>query len=231
LIADIENQWILSEKGGKSVEDHGNIASLIGEFSRRYSDVRGENLIADTYRRYPYYATRSEIAYRILIGDLSSLKRIEDARPAPGKENISTIGYEGKSLESYLNILIGAGITLLCDVRRNPISRKYGFSKSTLSNACDKIGILYEHLPELGIPSEKRKNLETQADYDALFREYEMENLPNQQRSLEKIRKHVQEGYRVALTCYERLPQQCHRLCIARALEREFGKSFSPSHL
>ncbi|WP_348602891.1 DUF488 family protein [Bartonella tribocorum] len=40
-----------------------------------------------------------------------------------------TIGYEGKSLENYLNCLLENNIKILCDVRKNPISRKYGFSK------------------------------------------------------------------------------------------------------
>jgi hypothetical protein len=48
---------------------------------------------------------------------------------------IVTIGYEGRSLEAFLNLLLQNSVTLLCDVRRNPLSRKYGFSKSTLSKA------------------------------------------------------------------------------------------------
>ena len=75
-------------------------------------------------------------------------------------------------------------MTLLCDVRRNPLSRKYGFSKSTLSKACGNVGIRYEHLPELGIASEQRQELTTQADYDALFEVYERKDLPLQSEAL-----------------------------------------------
>jgi uncharacterized protein (DUF488 family) len=64
-------------------------------------------------------------------------------------------------------------VTLLADVRRNPIGRKKGFSKNALAQGCASVGIRYEHLPELGIASEKRKNLSTQADVEALFAEYE----------------------------------------------------------
>ena len=98
-----------------------------------------------------------------------------------------TIGYEGRSLEVYLNLLLKNSVTLLCDVRRNPLSRKYGFSKRTLSNACESVGIRYEHLPELGIASEKRRELDTQAHYDALFAEYERKSLPQQRAALDKI--------------------------------------------
>ena len=124
-----------------------------------------------------------------------------------------------------------AGTTLLCDVRRNPISRKYGFSKSTLSRGCEGVGIRYEHLPELGIASEQRQSLDSQEDYDALFAEYERASLPKQTDALKTIQGWVRSGERVALTCYEHLPQQCHRHCVAEALEARFGEDFSPKHL
>ena len=123
-----------------------------------------------------------------------------------------------------MNRLLHAGVTLLCDVRRNPLSRKYGFSKSTLSKGCEGVGIRYEHLPELGIASEERRELHTQADYDALFAVYERESLPKQSEALAKIRGWIAAGDRVALTCFERLPEQCHRHCVAEALERATGK-------
>jgi hypothetical protein len=44
-----------------------------------------------------------------------------------------TIGYQGRTLEDSLNVLLTASVTLLCDVRRNPVSRKPGFSKGVLS--------------------------------------------------------------------------------------------------
>jgi uncharacterized protein (DUF488 family) len=142
-----------------------------------------------------------------------------------------TIGYEGRSLESYLNELLRDGVTMLCDVRRNPLSRKYGFSKGTLSKACEGVGILYEHLPELGIASEQRQELHTQADYDALFAEYERENLPQQRAALDKIQGWVAAGERVALTCFEHLPRQCHRHCVAEALEQMSGAKLRAHHL
>jgi uncharacterized protein (DUF488 family) len=116
-------------------------------------------------------------------------------------------------------------------VRRNPLSRKYGFSKGTLSKGCEGVGIRYEHLPELGIASEERRELNTQADYDALFAVYERENLPKQGAALAKIGGWVKEGHRVALTCYEAEPCQCHRHCVAEVLAREFGVAFTPNHL
>jgi uncharacterized protein (DUF488 family) len=111
------------------------------------------------------------------------------------------------------------------------LSRKYGFSKGTLSKVCEGVGIRYEHLPELGIASEQRQALHTQADYDALFAEYERESLPRQRAALDKIRGWVAAGERVALTCFERLLQECHRHYVAEALERIGGAKLTAHHL
>jgi uncharacterized protein (DUF488 family) len=172
------------------------------------------------------------MAERVLAGDEDALQRVGDARPRTrARTPLATIGYEGLTLESYLNKLLRAGVTVLCDVRRNAISRKYGFSKSTLSMGCEGVGIRYEHLRELGIVSDKRRNLETQADYDALFAEYERESLPKQGAAIGQIHCLIESGERVALTCYERLPQQCHRRCVAEAVAKAHGSRLKAQHL
>jgi uncharacterized protein (DUF488 family) len=229
LIQDNESVWQFTEDGKDAAQGEPNV--LIAEFVQRLGGLRGDALVAETYRRFPYYATRSEIADRVLRGESEALARIGDAREQSAKQALFTIGYEGHSLESYLNTLIGAGVSLLCDVRRNPISRKYGFSKSTLSGACVGLGIRYEHLPELGIASAQRQELRTQEDYDVLFRLYEENWSPNQALALTVIRTWVEAGERVALTCYEHLPCQCHRRCVAEQLEGRFGAKFLPGHL
>ena len=73
--------------------------------------------------------------------------------------------------------------------------------------------------------------LKDQADYDALFAEYERTSLPGHGDALATIRGWVDAGARVALTCYERSPQQCHRHCVSEALEREFGKRLAARHI
>ena len=229
LLADDENQWQLTDEGRRVIG--GTPDMELAAFVQQYGSLRGDALVAETYRRFPYFAIRSEIAERVLSGDHEALRRVEAARPKANGYAVHTIGYEGLTLESYLNALLRAGVTVLCDVRRNPISRKYGFSKGTLARACSRVGIRYEHLPELGIASEQRRSLDTQEDYDALFADYEREWLPNQTGSLGIIRKWINEGDCVALTCYEHLPQQCHRHCVAAAMEAQFGTDFRARHL
>ncbi len=61
------------------------------------------------------------------------------------------------------------------------------------------------------------RNLDTEADYAALFAEYAVDTLPTQRDALDTIERWAHQGERVALTCYERLPQHCHR--VTEALE------------
>ncbi|MDE3084114.1 MAG: DUF488 domain-containing protein [Verrucomicrobiota bacterium] len=230
LLAEDDQNWTLTEAGCAAARRHAVEPLSMAAFCQQHSRLRGNALIIEQYRRYPYYATRSEILGKLRL-EPAALAHIAAAKPKRQPAGIVTIGYEGRSLESYLNELLHGGVTLLCDVRRNPLSRKYGFSKSTLSKACEGVGIRYEHLPELGIASEHRQELRTQADYDALFAEYERASLPHQRSALEKIRSWVAAGERVALTCFERLPEQCHRHCVAEALAQLGGKPLEPVHL
>ena len=226
-----EKSWKLTAAGRTGGAKIGLERMRMDRFATARHGLRGDALVAEAYRRYPWHAIRSEIADKVLGGDAAALSAIAAARPAPGKPGICTIGYEGRTLEGYLNRLLSKGVTLLCDVRRNPLSRKYGFSKGTLSKGCAGVGIRYEHLPELGIASDERRELKTQADYDALFVVYERDSLPRQTASLEKIQDWVAEGHLVALTCYEHHPHQCHRHCVAESLESRFGVGFHPQHL
>ena len=230
MLVDDDQQWELTPTGRTMARKQAVLPLVVGKFCREHRHLRGNSLIAEQYRRFPYYATRSEIIEKVLL-DTEARKAVAKARPPKAKPGLVTLGYEGRSLEAYLNVLLRNSVTLLCDVRRNPLSRKYGFSKSTLSKACEGVGIRYEHLPELGIDSEERRDLKTQADYDALFMEYERKSLPRQTEALAKIRDWMKAGELVALTCYELLPQQCHRHCVAEALEHTPGKGLTAVHL
>lgn len=229
LLENHDKRWILTSDGQECSRDSGSLERS-NEFAGRHS-LRGDALVADIYRRFPYFAIRSEIADKLLSGDRAALAAIKRARPPEAAPGIATIGYEGLNMEAYLNRLLKNGVTLLCDVRKNPLSRKYGFSKSTLSNGCEGIGIRYEHLPQLGIASAARKGLATLSDYEKLFESYRADTLPEQGQSFQTIRDWVSGGNRVALTCFEHRPEECHRHCVADALETAYGEIFHPDHL
>ncbi len=230
LLEDEAEGWKLTAKGRETIQQRAVDPAAAARFHKTHASLRGDALVAKVYREHPYYATRSVIVDKVLRGG-EDRERVTRARPPQGTPGLLTIGYEGKCLETYLNQLLRASVTLLCDVRRNPLSRKYGFSKSTLRSACENLGIRYEHLSELGIPSENRRKLETQADYDALFEEYERDSLPRQTAALDRIRQWIREGQRVVLTCFELHPHQCHRHCVAEALEKMSVRSLETEHL
>ena len=88
---------------------------------------------------------------------------------------LSTIGYEGISLDAFIATLKAAKVTLLLDVRELPISRRRGFSKTALSAALSSAGIAYQHERALGAPREVRHRLREDGDlarYFVDFREY-----------------------------------------------------------
>jgi hypothetical protein len=184
--------------------------------------VRGNRLIKLVYEQYPYYAINSKLALSIM--DEAGIIRLkaEKDRLRQTKQMLFTIGYEGLSVERYLNTLIQNDVRVLCDVRNNPLSRKFGFSKNSLSKYLGHIGIEYAHIPELGIISEKRNNLASDQNYQNLFKDYKA--------SLSKCRKYLEWLYhllqtktRIALTCFERDPSHCHRHVIRDYLRKTYN--------
>ena len=159
------DDWGLTGTGCTIARIAGEVSAKISLFSERRKHLRGESLVAHTYCLYPYWATHSQIAEKILKNDTATLMAIDKARPVRAGAVLFSIGYERRSLEGYLNTLLRAGVSILCDVRKNPISRKYGFSKKTLSQVCSELDIRYEHLPQLGIDSSERQELNGLADY------------------------------------------------------------------
>ena len=186
------------------------------DIKEQFGNLNQKELIRYTYRQYPYYAIKSVIAENLL--NSTELNAIELQKQHYSEKQLFTIGYEGISLETYINKLIINDVNVLCDVRKNAYSQKYGFSKKTLELACKSVDIEYIHIPDLGIVSDKRQELHTQADYDILFQEYEKTTLKENKASLLVIRNLLDKGKRVALTCFEKDPKQCHRTCVANAL-------------
>ena len=182
----------------------------------KYSNMTQEELIRYTYANYPFYAVKSKIAKDIMSEE--EMQRIDAQKRHFDEPMLFTIGYEGLSLEQYIKKLIIYDVHTLCDVRKNAYSQKYGFSKHTLEKACIGVGIRYIHIPQLGIDSDKRQYLRSQRDYDILFKEYEQTTLKNNKDALLFVRSILDSDKRVALTCFEKDPNQCHRSRVAHAL-------------
>lgn len=190
---------------------------ILNQVVSDYGEMSSNALIRHTYLNYPFYAIRSTIAKDVLPAKL--FERVINATPNETETTLFTIGYEGISLEMYLQKLVRNNVKVLVDVRKNPLSMKFGFSKSLLKRYCNSLDIEYIHIPEVGINSDKRQQLETQADYDLLFAEYRKTTLSETSEAQEQILSLLNQYKRIALTCFEAEPCQCHRSHLANAIE------------
>ena len=195
----------------------------------KFGNMSSTGLIKYTYSKYPFYAINSEVAESILNNE--ELEYINKSKPNGKKTVLFTIGYEGISLEEYLVRLIRNDIKVLVDVRNNPLSMKYGFSKSQLKKYCESIGIQYLHFPKVGIQSEQRQELHSQADYDRLFTTYRKNNLDKTTETQLEILKVLIQHKRIALTCFEANICQCHRKYLSEAIEKLPGFAFEVKHI
>jgi len=203
--------------------------SKINKFCKKYTGKNGKDLIREVYREFPYYAINSEISEKLM--SRQELDNIIQHFPTQRNSVLFTIGYEGSTLENYLNRLIKNNVKTLVDVRKNPLSRKYGFSKRTLSETIRKLGMEYIHMPDLGIISEKRNNLKTQSDYNRLFDEYERTVLQQNETALNRLLRLVEDDKRVAITCFEEKAWMCHRGRVAKALKQSPNWNYGITHI
>ncbi len=206
-----------------------NDLKLLQEIKANYGNMSSTTLMRHTYINYPFYAIRSEAAEKLLSKE--ELVMVTNARPKGHKTALFTIGYEGISLEEYLVRLLKNDMKVLVDVRNNPLSMKYGFSKTQLKKYCESLEIKYLHFPQVGIPSDQRQSLKTQSDYDHLFANYRNINLSNTSSSQIEILNLLKQHQRIALTCFEANICQCHRKHLAEAIERLPGFEFEVIHI
>jgi len=202
---------------------------LLQEIKLNYGKMTADDLMKHTYINFPYWAINSKKAKDILSPE--QLEKVNDSRSKGNKTILFTIGYEGISLEEYLNRLLKNDIKILVDVRCNPLSMKYGFSKSQLQRYCENLGIQYLHFPEVGIQSEQRQGLNTQDDYDQLFVTYRQKSLTKTIDSQVKILNLLKEYKRIALTCFEANICQCHRKHLAEAIEQMPDFKYEVKHI
>jgi uncharacterized protein (DUF488 family) len=202
---------------------------LLQEVKTNYGKMSATALMKHTYINFPFYATRSEAAAHILTKE--ELEKVVQAQPKGNKTVLNTIGYEGISLEEYLVRLLKNDVKLLVDVRNNPLSMKYGFSKSQLKKYCASLGIDYVHIPEVGIQADQRQELNTQSDYDQLFAVYRNHNLSKTLIYQNEILNLLKQYKCIALTCFEANICQCHRKHLAEAVENLPGFHYEVKHI
>lgn len=132
------------------------------------------------------------------------------------KNAVYTIGHSTHSIERFIELLRGAGITAVTDVRSSPYSRvNPQFNREPLKDRLRHEGISYVFLgKELGARCEdKSVYVNGQARYELIA----------QTELFQSGIKRVLEGaekYHIALMCAEKEPLDCHRtVLVARKIE------------
>jgi uncharacterized protein (DUF488 family) len=136
-----------------------------------------------------------------------------------------TLGYTGRKLEAIIEVLKTHGVSTLVDIRRNPVSMyRPELSKNNLDRILTEHGIIYVHLPELGVPRDIRaKAIESGTReviwdwYDDVLESFLGGNLHFFLNGFD---------YPIALMCTEIDPHECHRHRLSLALEKMGMRSF-----
>ena len=130
---------------------------------------------------------------------------------------IFTIGYEGTTMADFLAALKSAGVERVIDVRALPLSRRPGFSKSSLAASLLEAGIGYVHLKALGTPKRGR-DAAKKGDRATLEEVYAGQlELPEAQAQAAQMLDLAGEKPS-ALLCFERDPCVCHRTLLLDAV-------------
>jgi len=202
-----EKHLALTMKGKEAIKGMNSPISL--KIKRVINKFNSDREIKEyVYKNYKEYTIKSEI--------------ISHAEKQENSSGIFTIGYEGKDIDAFLNILLKNEINLLIDVRKNPFSMSFSFSKRKLMNYLEKTGIEYLNTPELGIEGELREGLTTINDYQNLFKQYEATTLRDNFELVTQIIR-LSEKKRAVLMCFEANKNMCHRGVIAKNIEKQHG--------
>lgn len=177
----------------------------------RYGKLSHDSLVETVYSNYPWYATNSEVAQS---------ESVASHRPQKAQLAVYTVGYEGKSVDAFFNILLRKGIDTIVDVRANPTSRKYGFSQKRFSEIANKLGLDYHHYATLGIPNSSRVSMTGYASYQRLLNHYQTEILPKVNGDINEVAQLMKERPSV-LVCLEKDNRCCHRSRLAEAVSRD----------
>ena len=199
---------VRTDKNTVTIEDDKDPVAFLPQplldYFNTVSRQSDRQLIDYVYAHYPEYTIFSSIE-----------KKVEYTRDRTG---ILTIGYEGCSIDEFLHHLITDKTQVLVDVRNNPWSMKYGFTKGTLMSFCEKLGIEYLGAPMLGVPRAQRASLQTNEDYRRLFTIYR-KYLTTRREEVEKLAE-LSSKKRLALVCFEKDPMCCHRHVLGEELRK-----------
>lgn len=120
-------------------------------------------------------------------------------------------------MADFLATLTRAGVERVIDVRALPLSRRPGFSKSSLAASLSEAGIDYVHLKALGTPKPGR-DAAKKGDVATLEAVYDHQLALPEAQAAAAIMLSLAAEKPSALLCYERDPKHCHRTLLLDAV-------------
>jgi len=135
---------------------------------------------------------------------------------------LCTIGFTGKTAEEFFDLLRGAGVQSVIDVRQNRTGQLSAFAKHPdLEFFLRQIGNMgYRHEPLLAPSPELRKVYQGDKDWTAY--QHGFLKLLNQ-RGVPQSLDVSSWPANVALLCTEPGPEKCHRRLVAEVLAKHWG--------
>jgi len=139
----VDGRYVVDDSAAEHVQAlNAKACAAVNAIASREFDKA--TIVNYVYGKYPAYTTRSRLVKR----------ETPDIIPA-----IFSIGYEKKDIDLFLNLLIRNNVEIVVDVRKNPFSMNFAFTKDKLRRSLNGAGIEYSHYPQLGIEGEFRKDL------------------------------------------------------------------------
>jgi uncharacterized protein (DUF488 family) len=134
---------------------------------------------------------------------------------------IWTIGHSTRGIEEFIAALEAHGIKIVVDVRSLPGSRRYPhFNKEALTDSLGRVGIRYEHFPELGGRRKPKKESRNTAWRNEGFRGYaDYMETEEFRKGVERVLDLASETGPIALMCAEAVWWRCHRALISDYLK------------
>jgi uncharacterized protein (DUF488 family) len=137
-----------------------------------------------------------------------------------------TIGYTGRPLDEFLQVLVSNDVRTLLDIRQYPVSMyRPEMSKNNLRQSIEACGLIYSHLPQLGVPRDIRARAIETGTRDVIWEWYDQNIVAHYVRRNLHLFFNTLE-HPIALMCVEVDPHECHRHRLSLALEARGLTSF-----
>jgi ParB family chromosome partitioning protein len=154
-----------------------------------------------------------------------SVKQAEEALVEFLNDTIYTIGYEGRSIDEFIDLLKKHGIKVVIDVRHETEFVKPVFSEESLKTHLKYHDIMYVKLDSLGVPKIVREPyIERKLSFEC-FRQWYLWWVEKNRGDWEDTVRKIKKIGAIAIMCVERYPKPrgeqrhyCHRDILAEYL-------------